>query len=138
MERFIYGFWPDIYMKKGLIFVGLLMIIGLLSTVSVSASYFNYWGVGPSYYSNSYSYSGYGNYGGCGGYYGHYNFCRSRSYGYDNSANVMRYGRDATKDTYDFMSNDNNFYEFDSNSRDYNAWDNYNFQGNPSRSYFWD
>ena len=129
-------------MKKGLIIVGLLMLIALLGSVSVSASYFNYWGVGPSYYSNTYNSPSYGHYRGCGGYYGYYDFCRSRPYWNGGSDNIMRYGRDATRDTYDFMSDNSNSYEYEfaSNSKDYNAWDNYRFQGyeNPSRDYFWD
>ena len=112
--------------------------------MSVSASLYNYWGFGPSYGAYGYNYPSYGynNYRGCAGYYGHYDWCRRGSYGgYGRDDQMMRYGERTLDNTYDFVSENRNTYRYglETNSRDYNPWYDYEFQGHdyPNRDYFW-
>ena len=138
----VLGLYP---MKKGLALLGILMVFGLIGASEASAWY-NGWGFWPSYgaygYHNYYA-GGYGYGGGrCPGYYGSYSYCGGNSRGMQqtqwNSNSMIDYSRDNLQSTYNLVGGNPYRYGIASNAGDYNAWNNYQFQGygNPQRNYW--
>ncbi len=132
-------------MKKGLALLGILMIFGLLG-VSEASAWYNGWGFWPSYgaysYNNNYGGS-YGNsWGRCSGYYGSYSYCGGNSKGMQQtqwkSTSLIDYSSNNLQNAYNLAGGNPYRYGIASNAGDYNAWDNYQFQGygNPQRSYW--
>ena len=125
-------------MKKALILLGMFMIFGLIGVSEASAWYG--WGFWPSYGANAY----HGYYGGgrCPGYYGSYSYCGGNGRGMPqtqwNSNSLIDYSRNNLQNTYNLAGGNPYRYGVASNVGDYNAWNNYQFQGygNPKRSYW--
>ena len=114
-------------MKKALLFIGMLMVFGLIG-MSQASAWYNSWGFVPSYGAYAYN-SGYYGYG--GNYYYSPNTYNS-VLDYSSKNSMINFAENSRSDTYNFVGNNRNYYStgFASNPNGY-GWKNggYDYEG---------
>tara|TARA_Y100000310_G_scaffold339321_1_gene431677 strand:- start:2930 stop:3328 length:399 start_codon:yes stop_codon:yes gene_type:complete len=119
-------------MKKGPILLGILFILGIISSIGVSALFFSGWGLYPAYGATYYNYPYYGGYGYGYPYYGGYGmgYGYSLANNYVQNSNFDSFTKNTLQNTYNFAGSVPNQYGFPSNSQDFNYQSPYGFQEN--------
>jgi len=114
-------------MKNKLILLGIMFILGLIFSTSVSAYYG--WGIFPSYGAYAYNQPHYRSY-----------LSQDKMLEYASNNDVLYFSNNARSDTYNFMNNNRNYYStrFQENPRGY-YWRNggYDFDGYKGSYWFY-